>query len=265
MPHISHKVMGRECLRLFAFTRPYWKTGILALTFMVIYTVAVGAQLALVKPVLDRLSEREARIASSPQEGSQAKTQAASPLKWKEELKKGLQDVAQVKELKAWVGTMTSSYTNIGILAIILAPIIFLSNYLQNYLKYFIIWRVYVDISNRLCESLLPQSPSFFDNRKSGDLLSRVINDLRVTQMGLIVLFGDVVLLPMRFFCGLGLALYFSWKLFLLAIIALPFFLPPITIFGRKVRKHGEATLERMAQLTEALREMLAGIRIVKA
>jgi subfamily B ATP-binding cassette protein MsbA len=38
-----------------------------------------------------------------------------------------------------------------------------------------------------------------------------------------------------------------------------------MAIFGKKVRKHGEATLERMAQLTEALREMLAGIRIVRA
>ncbi|MFQ5862617.1 MAG: ABC transporter ATP-binding protein [Candidatus Brocadiales bacterium] len=265
MPHISHRVMGRECLRLFSFTRPYWKTGVVALGFMVLYTMTVGAQLALIKPVLDRFSEKETRLVSSPLEGTQTETQDTPPRGLEEGLKKSLRDVAYIKGLKAWVGTMTSSYTNIGILALILAPIIFLSNYFQNYLKHFIIWRVYVDISNRLCESLLPQSLSFYDNRKSGDLLSRVINDLQVTQTGLIVLFGDVVLQPMRLLCGLGLALYFSWKLFLLALIALPFFLLPITIFGKKIRKHGEATLERKAQLTEALREMLAGIRIVKA
>ncbi len=265
MPHISHRVMGQECLRLFSFTRPYWKTGAVALMFMVLYTMAVGAQLALVKPILDKFPAKKASLVSTQVEGAQTKVQGTSPLNWKQELKEGLKDVAQVKELRAWVKTMTSSYTNIGILAIILAPVIFLTNYFQNYLKHFIIWRVYVDISNRLCESLLPQSLSFYDGRKSGVLLSRVINDLQVTQVGLIVLFGDVVLLPMRLLLGLGLALYFSWKLFLLAIVAMPFFLLPMAIFGKKVRKHGEATLERMAQLTETLREMLAGIRIVKA
>ena len=265
MPHISYKIMGLECLRLFSFVKPYWKTAVVALAFMVLYTIAAGAQLALIKPVLDKFSEKETRIVSPAAEGTQTGAQNSAVWSLEKDLKKGLQDVTQVKELRAWVRTMTSSFVNIGILAIILAPIIFLSNYFQNYLKHFVIWRVYVDISNRMCERLLSQSLSFFDNRKSGELLSRVVNDLQVTQQGLIVLFGDVVLQPMRFLCGLGLALYFSWKLFLLVIIALPFFLLPILIFGKKIRKHGEATLVRMAQLTEALREMLAGIRIVKS
>ncbi|MEE9201144.1 MAG: ABC transporter ATP-binding protein [Candidatus Brocadiales bacterium] len=265
MPHVSYRVMVQECGRLFSFIRPYWKTGVLALIFMVLYTMTVGAQLALIKPILDKFSEKEAYVVSSTAGGTQHEAQHDFSGNWKEALKKGVKDVTQVKELRAWVTTMTGSYMNIGILAIILAPIIFLTNYFQNYLKQFIIWRVYVDISNRLCERLLSQSLSFFDERRSGDLISRVVNDLQVTQQGLIVLFGDVVLQPMRFFCGLGLALYFSWKLFLLALIALPFFILPIAIFGKRVRKHGEASLVRMSQITEALREMLAGIRIVKA
>jgi subfamily B ATP-binding cassette protein MsbA len=262
--------MGQECLRLFSFARPYWRTGLLALAFMVLYTMAAGAQLALIKPVLDRFSEDEARVvvsstADAVQEGTHKKIEKPSLGNWKEQLKKGLRDVSQIRDLRNWVNTMTGSYTNIGILAVVLAPVIFVSNYFQNYLKHFVIWRVYVDISNSMCERLLSQSLGFFDERKSGELLSRVINDLSVTQMGLIVLFGDVVLQPMRFLCGLGLAIYFSWKLFLLTMLAMPLFLLPMAIFGKKVRKHGEATLERMAQLTEALREMLAGIRIVRA
>ena len=270
MPHISHRVMGQECLRLFSFARPYWKTGLLALAFMVLYTMVAGAQLALIKPILDRFSEDEARVvvsstADAVEGDTHKKIENPSPANWKEQLKNGLRDVSQIRDLRNWVNTMTGSYTNIGILALVLAPLMFVSNYFQNYLKHFVIWRVYVDISNSMCERLLSQSLSFFDERKSGELLSRVINDLSVTQMGLIVLFGDVVLQPMRFLCGLSLALYFSWKLFLLTMLAIPLFLLPMAIFGKKVRKHGEATLERMAQLTEALREMLAGIRIVRA
>ena len=282
--------MLQECARLFAFTGPYWKMGLLALAFMLLHTLATGAQLALIKPVLDRLSEKKAQVAltthpkqgitpvQNPLEGFTTgaesellnkqvlDTSDENPLEeLQEEIKNSLPGGSKLQELRAWIVGLTGSYRGIGLLAIAIAPVIFVSNYFQNYLKHFIIWKVYVDISNRLCQSLLPQSLSFFDDRKSGELMSRVVNDLMVTQVGLLVLFGDVVLQPLRFLLGLALAMYFSMKLFLLTLLALPFFLFPIVFFGKKIRRHGEATLERMARITEALREMLSGIRTVKA
>ncbi|MFN3467679.1 MAG: ABC transporter ATP-binding protein, partial [Candidatus Brocadiales bacterium] len=169
------------------------------------------------------------------------------------------------EELSTLWARHTNTYKGIGILAIALAPLIFIFGYVQDYLKHFVMWRVYVDLSNRLCGSLLPQSLSFFEDRKSGELMSRLINDLNVTQVGIIILFEDVMLQPLRLLCGLILALYFSGKLFLLVLVGMPAILFPILFFGRKIRKHGKATLERMGWLTEALREILTGIRIIKA
>lgn len=126
-------------------------------------------------------------------------------------------------------------------------------------------WAVVVDIRNKVCDHLLPQPLSFFENRKSGDLLSRLTNDIAVTQSGLTVLFDEIMLQPLKLICGLALAFYFSWKLTLLTLIAFPVIFIPVLVMGKKIKKHGKGSLRHLSDLTDALREMFAGIRIVKA
>ena len=260
--------MFRECTRLLAFARPYWKEWFLALVFMFLYTATSGAQLVLIKPVLDKLS-KSSTLPSPPADTASPTTErpdSAAPQKNPQQ--DGIRDYLRQfipEGLHTFWAKHTNSYKGIGLLAIALAPLIFLFGYAQDYLKHFVMWRVYVDLSNRLCASLLPQSLSFFEARKSGELMSRLTNDLYFTQVGIVILFEDVMLQPLRLLCGLVLALYFSGKLFLLVLAGLPVMLFPVIFLGRRIRKHGKATLERMGWLTEALREILAGIRIIKA
>ena len=110
--------------------------------------------------------------------------------------------------LETFSKKITSSFTFIGIIIAIIAPFIFIFNYLQTYLKNHVMWSVLVDIRNQLCEHLLPQTLSYFENRKSGELISRLTNDITATQSALSILFDSTLLLPMRLFCGLGLAFY---------------------------------------------------------
>jgi subfamily B ATP-binding cassette protein MsbA len=147
----------------------------------------------------------------------------------------------------------------------ILAPIVFLSCYFQQYFRNLVMWAVVVDIRNKVCDHLLPQPLSFFENRKSGDLLSRLMNDMTVTQSGLSVLFDEILLQPMKLICGLTLAFYFSWKLSLFTFIAFPLIFIPVLVMGKKIKKHGKRSLKHLSDLTDALREMFSGIRIVKA
>ncbi|HLA37197.1 MAG TPA: ABC transporter transmembrane domain-containing protein, partial [Candidatus Brocadiales bacterium] len=260
--------MFGECTRLLAFARPYWKEWFLALVFMFLYTATSGAQLVLIKPVLDKLS-KSSTLPSPPADTASPTTErpdSAAPQKNPQQ--DGIRDYLRQfipEGLRTFWARHTNSYKGIGLLAIALAPLIFLFGYAQDYLKHFVMWRVYVDLSNRLCASLLPQSLSFFEARKSGELMSRLTNDLYFTQVGIVILFEDVMLQPLRLLCGLVLALYFSGKLFLLVLAGLPVMLFPVIFLGKKIRKHGKATLERMGWLTEALREILAGIRIIKA
>ena len=122
-----------------------------------------------------------------------------------------------------------------------------------------------MDIRNHLCEHILPQSLSYFENRKSGELISRLTNDINATQFGLSILFDSVLLQPMRMVVGFGLAFYFSWKLSIFTFILIPIIIIPVLVFGRKIKKYGKRSLTHLGELTDAMREMFSGIRTVKA
>ena len=55
----------RECIRLFSYAKPHWKMVFLTLLCMGLFTLFIGAQLALIKPVIDRLIKGETARSSS--------------------------------------------------------------------------------------------------------------------------------------------------------------------------------------------------------
>jgi subfamily B ATP-binding cassette protein MsbA len=255
-----------ECARLFSYAKPHWKMLFLTLLSMGLFTLFIGAQLALIKPVIDRLMKGETTKSSSGIYSFQEKNDSEdviSSLKRKTVSRvKGSTFISKSEKL---FKKCTNSFTAIGVLVAIMAPFIFGLNYLQTYLKNHVMWNVLMDIRNHLFEHILPQQLSYFENRKSGDLISRLTNDINSTQFGISILFDNILLVPMRLLCGLGLAFYFSWKLSLFTFILLPIVIIPVLVFGRKIKRHGRKSLIHLGELTDAMREMFSGIRTVKA
>ncbi len=256
----------RECGRLFSYAKPHWKMLFLTLLSMGLFTLFIGAQLALIKPVIDRLMKGETTKSSSGIYSFQEKNDSEdviSSLKRKTLSRvKGSTFISKSEKL---FKKCTNSFTAIGVLVAFMAPFIFGLNYLQTYLKNHVMWNVLMDIRNHLFEHILPQQLSYFENRKSGDLISRLTNDINSTQFGISILFDNILLVPMRLLCGLGLAFYFSWKLSLFTFILLPIVIIPVLVFGRKIKRHGRRSLIHLGELTDAMREMFSGIRTVKA
>ncbi len=235
---------------------------------MVIYTALTGAQLALVKPVLDKLTTNEAGHFSVNVD-SEAESKSAKSVKGlyglKEKTKNSAEKIGFVKKLIQIRDKATQSFTSIGIMAAILAPFIFLSFYGQRYFSNLLIWGITRDIRNKVCEHLLPQPLSFFENKKSGELISKITNDITTTNGAVNILFSHVLLQPMKLVFGLALAFYFNWKLALLSFAGFPLIAIPVIFFGGKVKKHSKSSLQHLADLTDIMREMFSGIRIVKA
>jgi len=237
---------------------------VFAMISMVIYTSTSGVQISLIKPIIDKLIRGDTKkITALPRIDIDQTPQKHESPSLVKQLKK--QAFNKFKFIEPIQRRATSSFTSIGIVMGILAPVIFFSCYFQQYFRNRVMWAVVVDIRNKVCDHLLPQPLSFFENRKSGDLLSRLTNDIAVTQSGLTILFDEILLQPMKLICGLALAFYFSWKLSLLVLIAFPIIFVPVLVMGRKIKKHGKVSLKHLSDLTDAMREMFAGIRIVKA
>lgn len=236
----------------------------LAVISMFIYTLASGVQISLIKPILDKLIKTDKKeIAALPRididQPAQIQSSSALVKEYKNKIFNKFRFIEKIQR------RATHSFTSIGIVMAIVAPIIFISCYYQQYFRNRVMWAVVVDIRNKVCDHLLPQPLSFFENRKSGDLLSRLTNDMAVTQSGLTILFDEILLQPMKMICGMSLAFYFSWKLSLWVMVAFPIIFIPVLVMGRKIKKHGKGSLRHLSDLTDAMREMFAGIRIVKA
>ena len=249
---------------MLSFAKPYRKHLALTIISMIIYTSASGIQISLIKPMVDKLLiGNVSNIDSLPKIDIDPDMQThKSPYPVKQFKSQALHKFSFIGKIQR---RATSSFTSIGVTMAIFAPLIFLSFYFQQYYRNYVMWSVVVDIRNKVCDHILPQSLSFFENRKSGDLLSRLTNDIAVTQSGLTVFFDDVLLQPLKLICGLTLAFYFSWKLSLLTLFAFPVIFIPVLIMGKKIKKHGKGSLRHLSDLTDALREMFVGIRIVKA
>jgi subfamily B ATP-binding cassette protein MsbA len=131
----------------------------LTLLCMGLFTLFIGAQLALIKPVIDRLIQGEVTKSTSGVYSLQQKNDSNDAINdLKQKTVSRVTGTAFISKFENLTKKFTESFTFIGILVAIMAPFIFAFNYLQTYLKNHVMWSVLMDIRNHLCEHILPQS-----------------------------------------------------------------------------------------------------------
>ncbi|MBI2441459.1 MAG: ABC transporter ATP-binding protein [Lentisphaerae bacterium] len=158
--------------------------------------------------------------------------------------------------------------TNVILLALGL-PLLAAARGLGQFLSdYFIQWvgnKVVMDLRVATFAHLQDLSMRYFSKSRTGELISRVVNDSMMLERAVSVVLGDLLKEP---FVLLGVAGYLVWLDPLLAFASLvlfPICLIPIVLFGRRVRRYARHGQERLAALVSIIQEALTGIRIVKA
>ncbi len=106
---------------------------------------------------------------------------------------------------------------------------------------------------------------SFFQEERTGALMSRITNDVNIMQNMVSRSVTGLMRDTLSIIGLTGVILYMDWKLALLAFIVLPVAFYPIIEFGRRVRKVSTGCQESMAELSAFLHETIAGQKIVKA
>src|SRR5215475_7444143 len=106
---------------------------------------------------------------------------------------------------------------------------------------------------------------TFFQKNKTGELMSRVTNDLSNVRM----LFGPGIMytantIVVAVFAVL-LMLSINWQLALLALLPLPAVSLSVRHFGKKIHDLTEQSQGKLADLSARVQESMAGIRVVKA
>ncbi len=165
-------------------------------------------------------------------------------------------------------GTITEQPKLLVALVAIIPIVFFLRgvvSYLNVYSLHWVSIRAVTDLRVRLFAHLLDQPSGFFSQSRTGELMSRLMNDteaLRVTiSNGLPVMLKD----PITFLGVLTLLLWQQPRLTLISLVVLPICIAPIVIYSRRVRHSSSAIQAQTADLSHLMLEGFTGNRIVKA
>jgi len=173
--------------------------------------------------------------------------------------------------IKKSIDVLTAGLASSGLLlkyALIIVGIaiaIAIFRYIWRYLVFGHSRKVEEALRNRMYEHLQTLSLSFYWKTKTGDLMARTVNDIdavrMATGMGLVALTDGVVL----GLAAVGFMLYINIKLTLVSLIPTPFIVYFTLIITRRMGRDFRQVQQTFSELTESVREALAGIRVIKA
>lgn len=121
------------------------------------------------------------------------------------------------------------------------------------------------ELRNMLVEHFLKLSPSFYNYRKTGDLMAHATNDIRSIRMAMgpaVVLSVDAIILSTATIVMMVITV--GWKLTVVALLPMPFLALVVTRFGNLIHTRFRKVQEAFSSLTDVTQENIAGIRVVK-
>lgn len=137
--------------------------------------------------------------------------------------------------------------------------------FMNNYLAHKAAWELVGDLRQRLYEKMQIMDLSFFQDKQTGDLMSRVNNDTREFELLYAHIIPEMISNVLTFGGVLAILLTINWKLALLTCFPIPFILVSGLIFAKIVRPFFKASQKVMGELNAKLQDNLSGIHEIQA
>jgi subfamily B ATP-binding cassette protein MsbA len=135
----------------------------------------------------------------------------------------------------------------------------------HSYLTAWVSQRIMADFRTHLFGHLQRLSLSFFAKRRTGEILSRLMNDVGVIQTTVTETPIDSAKQVVTFIGGVAFLLVMNWRLCLLILLLLPLLVLVARFFGKKLRALSTSMQDQTASVTTLAEEVLSGIRVVKS
>jgi subfamily B ATP-binding cassette protein MsbA len=125
--------------------------------------------------------------------------------------------------------------------------------------------KVLYKLRNDLYRHMQSMDVSFFDRNRTGDLMSRVTNDVSILQQ---LISSSMMQLFTDFFTFTAIAVYMlwiDWRLTVLLLATFPFMILTTRLFGKRMRSSFRKVQESVADVSDHLQNSLTGIRLIKS
>ncbi len=137
--------------------------------------------------------------------------------------------------------------------------------YIQTYYTSYIGQDVVRKLRDKLVLHLTYLDMNFFKTIHSGELLSRVTNDITRIQMVVANIIPDLIRESLTILALTGYVIYESPKLAFYFLIIMPLAIFPLSRLAKKMRKYSKLSQESTAEMTSRLGEILSNIEVIKS
>ncbi|KAB2922790.1 MAG: ABC transporter ATP-binding protein [Bacteroidetes bacterium] len=245
-------------VRILTYVRPYWRTLALSVLCTIFFSVFSGSSIYLTIPLLETLFEQNPIVTAgvdTPPKNQLVPNEVVAVKRYVE---------VSLREF-LFNGTKAEALFKICALFFTVFLLKNLFDYAQSYLMAKVEQGLMRDLRNALYRHLHDLSLSYFTNERTGNLISRVTNDVNVVNGGVSATFVTMVKEPLLIVVFLTMAFVLSWKLTLLAFIVFPAILLVIGTIGRRLHKQSGLMQAKMADITSVLQETISNVKVVKA
>jgi subfamily B ATP-binding cassette protein MsbA len=258
--------------RILRYLRPYWASLLGSLICIFFFTLFSSASLVSIIPFLGTIFDAPQNAAVEMQApagaGGQIAEASPAPTGGPELTHSLRQKLTEYKNRAAgWLtgGSRREALRRLCIFIIILIFFKGFFDYFQSFLMAGVEQGVIRDIRNDLYRQINRLSLGYFTRTRTGQIISRITNDVTLVNSGVSASFVTLIKNPLLIITYLGIAIYLSWSLTLIALVAAPFTMGVVGWIGLRLKKESTLSQERMADLTSVLQETIAGQRVVKA
>ncbi len=171
---------------------------------------------------------------------------------------KKMVDVVMVEKNMALMNNLTLSIAGLFLLQLIFSTA-------HNYLFDLTEKRAITDFRIKLFKHLHTLSLSFFVKRRTGEIVSRMTNDITTIENIVTDLPATLLQQSIRLFGGIIIITYMNWKLTCLILVLAPVLVLFARTFGRKLKKLSTEIQDKLATSTTILEENISCIQVVKS
>ena len=137
--------------------------------------------------------------------------------------------------------------------------------FLQSYMMSGVGQKVIRDVRNQIYGKLQSLSLDYFTHKRSGELISRITNDVKMIENAVSYALTDLVYQSFEVFAYTAVCIIINWRMALGALVVLPLVAIPMVMVGKVLRKLSKRSQEKMADINSLLVETFTGVRIVRA
>ncbi len=169
-----------------------------------------------------------------------------------------LVDVVMVKKDLSALNTMALS-----IFGLFIVQMIFSTGH--NYLFDLTEKRVITDFRKNIFNHLHTLSLSFFAKRRTGEILSRLTNDVTTVEGFVTDLPATVIQQSIRLLGGIVIIIYLNWKLTFTILVLLPVLILYAKTYGKRLKFLSKEIQDKLASATTIIEENITCIPVVKS